>query len=195
MREDTIWRKKASRAFQELRGRRWLLGRMAEVISEGKRGLDGLALDLGRMVAEAVMYLEREEVAGPDYRPYSSEVRKWASQPGSVFIGDRKVKVEHPRLRGVEGEIGLRTYGKLKRRGEFSEELLGRVLRGLAGRRYQETLWERLKPSGSRPVRSPATSLRRRPQSSRSFGNAALRTFIVLRFSLTRFIEEERLSL
>ena len=113
---------------------------MAEVISEGKRGLDGLALELGRMVAEAVMYLEREEIAGPDYRPYSSEVRKWASQPGSVFIADRKVKVEHPRLRGVEGEMELRTYGKLKNRGEFSEELLGRVLRGLAGRRYQETL-------------------------------------------------------
>jgi len=140
MRQDTIWRKKASRLFQELRGRGWLLGRMAEVISEGKRGLDGLALDLGRMVAEAVMYLEREEVAGPDYRPYRSEVRKWASQRGSVFIGDRKVKVEHPRLRGVKGEMGLGTYGKMKERGAFSEELLGRVLRGLAGRRYQETL-------------------------------------------------------
>ena len=140
MREDTIGRKKASHFFQELRGRRWLVGRMLEVISEGKRGLDGLALDLGRMVAEAVMYLEREEIAGPDYRPYRSEVRKWASQPGSVFIGDRKVKVEHPRLRGVEGEVELRTYGKMKKRGEFSEELLGRVLRGLAGRRYRETL-------------------------------------------------------
>ncbi len=140
MREDTIWRKKASRLFEELRGRRWLLGRMAEVIAEGKRGLDGLALDLGRMIAEAVMYLERAEIAGPDYRPYTSEVRKWASQPGSVFIGDRKVKVEHPRLRGVVGEMELRTYGRMKERGEFSEELLGRVLRGLAGRRYQETL-------------------------------------------------------
>jgi hypothetical protein len=42
MREDTIGRKKASRLFQQLRGRRWLLGRMAEAISEGKRGLDGL---------------------------------------------------------------------------------------------------------------------------------------------------------
>jgi len=140
MREDTIWRKKASHLFQQLRGKGWLIERMGEVISEGKRGLDGLALELGRMVAEAVMYLEREEIAGPDYRPYRSEVRKWASQRGSVFIGDRKVKLEHPRLRGVEGEIGLRTYGKLKERGGFSEELLGRVLRGLAGRRYQETL-------------------------------------------------------
>jgi transposase-like protein len=92
------------------------------------------------MVVEAIMYMEREEVAGPDYRPYRSEVLKWASQPGSVFIGDRKVKVEHPRLRGPQGEMGLRTYGKLKERGGFSEELLGRVLRGLAARRYQETL-------------------------------------------------------
>ena len=42
IREDTIRRKKASGLFQELRGRRWLLGRMLEVISEGKRGLDSL---------------------------------------------------------------------------------------------------------------------------------------------------------
>ena len=66
------------------------------------------------MVAEAVMYLEREEVAGPDYRPRSSEVRKWATQGGSVFIGDRKVKVEHPRLRGPVGEMRLRSYEKLR---------------------------------------------------------------------------------
>ncbi len=39
MREDTIGRKKASHLFQEFRGRGWLLGRMLEVISEGKRGL------------------------------------------------------------------------------------------------------------------------------------------------------------
>ena len=113
---------------------------MAGILLEGKRELDGISLELGRMVAEAIMYMEREEIAGPDYRPYSSDMRKWASQLGSIFIGDRKVKVEHPRLRGVEGEMGLRTYRKLKERGRFSEELLGRVLRGLSGRRYQKRL-------------------------------------------------------
>ena len=142
MRADTIWRKKASRLFQEMRGGSWLVEQVGEIISQGKRGLDGLVLELGRMVAEAIMYMEREEIAGPDYRPYRSEVYKWASQRGSVFIGDRKVKLDHPRLRGPQGEMGLRTYGKQKERGKFSEELLGRVLRGLAGRRYQETLVE-----------------------------------------------------
>jgi len=140
MREDTFRRKKASQLFKDIGGRGWLAGRMAGILLEGKRELDGISLELGRMVAEAIMYMEREEIAGPDYRPYSSDMRKWASQLGSIFIGDRKVKVEHPRLRGVEGEMGLRTYRKLKERGRFSEELLGRVLRGLSGRRYQETL-------------------------------------------------------
>ena len=41
LREETIGRKKASRVFQDLRGRRLMVGRMLEVISEGKRGLDG----------------------------------------------------------------------------------------------------------------------------------------------------------
>jgi len=148
MREDTIGRKKTSHLFQQLRGRGWLLERMGEVILEGKRGLDGLALELGRMVAEAVMYLEREEVAGPDYRPHSPEVRKWASQRGSVFIGDRKVKIDHPRLRGPTGEMRLRSYEKLRDSGGFSEELLGKVLRGLSQRRYSQTLVEAGKAFG-----------------------------------------------
>ena len=142
MREDTIRRKKASQLFQEIEGGRWLAGRVTQIVAQGKQGLDRLVIELGRMVAEAIMYMEREEVAGPDYRPYRSEVRKWASQPGSVFVGDRKLGVEHPRLRGPRGEIELKTYRRLREPKGFSEELLGKVLRGLSGRRYHETLVE-----------------------------------------------------
>ncbi len=81
-------------------------------------------------------------MAGPDYRPYCAQVRKWASQPGSIFIGDRKLRVEHPRLQGGGGEMGLKSYGRLKEWGAFSEELLSKMLRELSGRRYQETLVE-----------------------------------------------------
>ncbi len=55
MRADTIWRKKTSGLFQEIRGRNWLVERLAQIVSEGKRGLNGLVLELGRMMAEAVM--------------------------------------------------------------------------------------------------------------------------------------------
>jgi hypothetical protein len=65
MREDTFRRKKASRLLRDIGGRGWLAGWMAEVLLEGKQRLDGVSLELGRMVAEAIMYIEREEMAGP----------------------------------------------------------------------------------------------------------------------------------
>ena len=97
------------------------------------------------------MYMEREEKSGPDYHPTSSGLRKWASQRGSIYIGDQKLSVEHPRLRGPEGEVGLRTYEQLKNRGGFSEELLAEVLRGMSARKYEETVTNAGKAFGVTP--------------------------------------------
>ena len=97
-------------------------------------------LEIGRLVAETIMYMEREEKSGPDYHPTSPALRKWASQRGSIYLGDQKLFVEHPRLRGPDGEVGLRTYEQLKNRGGFSEELLAEVLRGMSARKYEETV-------------------------------------------------------
>lgn len=60
-----------------------------------------------------------------------------------MYIGDQKIKkVAHPRLRGPEGEIALRSYQKLKELGGFSDELLAKVLRGMSCRKYKETVTE-----------------------------------------------------
>jgi putative transposase len=142
MRVNTRTRRKARRVFEQLYGRQELLDRMYKIISQGKQGLDGFLLEMGKMMAETIMYIEREELSGPEYRPLSSEMKKWASQEGSIYLGDQKVGVDHPRLRGPKGEIVLRSYQKLKEAGCFSEELLGRLLRGISGRRYQETVIE-----------------------------------------------------
>ena len=117
MREDTIGRKKASRLFQELRGRRWLLGRMLEVISEGKRGLDGLALDLGRMVAEAVMYLiekdaaldqsDREQVLYGQGLRRQSQAVSWQSD-GSAVVGSCAASLR-ARIQEGQGICGHQT--------------------------------------------------------------------------------------
>ena len=101
------------RATQE---QEWWADQVVHVMLEGKRALDAAMLDVGRLVAETLMYMEREERSGPDYHPTSSGLRKWASQRGSIYVGDQKLPVEHPRLRGPEGEVGLRTYEQLKNR-------------------------------------------------------------------------------
>src|SRR5512136_404509 len=120
MKETTKERKKAIRGIEAACGRQQIVERMYGIFTQGKQGLDVFMKELGRMVAEAIMYIEREEEAGPDYQPKSPEIRKWASQGGSVYIGDQKIKVEHPRLRGPEGEIVLKSYQRLKAPEGFS---------------------------------------------------------------------------
>jgi transposase-like protein len=88
------------------------------------------------------MDMEREERSGPQYQPLQAGLYKWAYQKGSLYMGDRKISVRHPRLRGPEGEIPLESYEALKKPGVFSEELLNKMLLGISARKYRETLME-----------------------------------------------------
>ena len=142
MKVNTKRRKNARRGFEQIVGRQALVDRMYQIVTQGKKGLDAFLLELGRMMAETVMYIDREEVAGPDYYPKDRAIQKWASQPGSIYMADQKIAVEHPRLRGPKAEIALQSYQKLKEPGGFSEELLNKVLRGVSCRKYADTVIE-----------------------------------------------------
>ena len=125
--------------LQGLRGQEWLIQELAGVRAEGKVALDECVMKMGRILAESILYTEREQMAGPEYRP-SGAYRKWGAQPGSIYLGDRKVRIVHPRLRDGRAEVALPCYRRLRRPGEFSEELLSRSLRGLSARKYGETV-------------------------------------------------------
>jgi len=151
MRLNTIQRRKARAGFEQAVGREAIVNRMYEIIRVGKEGLDGFILELGSMVAEAIMDMEREERSGPQYNPTQEGLYKWAYQNGSIYMGERKISIRHPRLRGPGGEIALQSYEGLKRPGVFSEEILNKMLRGLSGRKYQETLLETSRAFGVSP--------------------------------------------
>lgn len=148
MRADTVRRKKTTEVFKELHGEKDIRTQMFEVMLRGKDALDSFIQDLGRMLAETIMYIERENIAGPDYRPFNSRVQKWASQQGSIYVGDQKMFVEHPRVRGPKGEMPLKSYQRLRRRGEFSEAVLAKALRGLSANKYKETVVEAARAFG-----------------------------------------------
>lgn len=138
----TRQRKKAMEGIKDGCGRDWVVDQMYQILAKGKQGLDACMKDMGRLMAETIMYIEREEIAGPDYHPVSPEVRKWASQGGSVYIGDQKIRAEHPRLRGPKGEIVLKSYQKMKGPEGFSEELLDKVMHGMSCQKYADTVVE-----------------------------------------------------
>jgi putative transposase len=139
MREDTRQRKHAIAGLQAISGEEWMLGTLVRVMSSGKQALDAVMLEMGRMVAESVMLIEREEIAGPDYYPSDPALQKWAHKEGSIFIGDQKVRVKRPRLRHVvHGEVPVQSYVRLHSPGQFSEELLEKILRGVSAQKYKE---------------------------------------------------------
>jgi len=140
MKLNTIQRRKARGGFEQAVGREEVVNRMYEIIRVGRQGFDGFIVELGSMVAEAIMDIEREERSGPEYYPCQEGLYKWAYQNGSIYVGDRKMMVRHPRLRGRGGEIPLQSYEVLKKPGIFSEEVLGKMLRGLSARKYREAL-------------------------------------------------------
>lgn len=151
MKVNTKQRKKATQGFEHIYGKDELANRMFHILSAGKQGIDALVQDLGIMMAQAIMDMEREERSGPEYFPRQRGVYKWAYQPGSIYLGDQKVSVRHPRLRGPEGEIPLESYAMLKEPGGFSEELLNKVLLGISARKYRETVCESARAFGVSP--------------------------------------------
>lgn len=142
MRKDTILRKQATKGFRSLSEEGWMRDQMFQILAGGKKAFDHVTLSMGKMFAEAIMLMDREEIAGPEYYPSDSDIKKWASQPGSVYIGDQKVKVSRPRVRNMlhGKEVPLASYMKLKENDQFSEELLGKILRGMSVQKYEETV-------------------------------------------------------
>jgi transposase-like protein len=151
MRADTKKRKNATQALKSTQEKEWWMDQVLRVMVGGKQALDAAMLQISRLTAEAFMYIEREELAGPDHHPRIPGLYKWASQPGSIYVGDQKIAVEHPRLRGPEGEVPLATYKQLSQRSGFSDELLAQVLRGISARMYEETVTEAVKAFGVTP--------------------------------------------
>src|SRR5258708_35291027 len=137
MKQSTKNRKKAASDFHTLFGEERLAKQLLTITNFGKQAFDSLHHDLGRMLVESIFLIERENVTGPDHAPLVPGVFKWGSEGGSVFVGDQKVRCDKPRIVGPDGEITLATYQKLKERGQFSEELLARLMAGASGRRPQ----------------------------------------------------------
>ena len=140
MKVETKNRKKAMAGFRQISDQEQMRQRMHDILRSGSQALNQLTLELGRELAEFILYAEREEQAGPDYQPRREGLYKWASQPGSVYLAGQKVAVERPRLRRADQEVRLKSYEAMRQTEGFSEQLLGQSLAGLSARRYRETV-------------------------------------------------------
>ena len=83
------------------------------------------------------------ELAGARYQRAEGDRRyyRWGWEQGSVYLADQKVPVRVPRVRDAQRnqEVRLAPYERLQEPRASDAQLLGRILRGLGCRNYQET--------------------------------------------------------
>lgn len=96
-------------------------------------------IPLGLMAVEDELQSEILELAGPRYGRGAS-VKRWGANPGSVFVGDQKLKINVPRLRDQKRarEVTLKSYERLQIPGSVDEAAFRRVINGISTGKYEQ---------------------------------------------------------
>src|SRR3954471_2833836 len=114
-------------------------GALGELAGAAK---EGLFVGVGLGVLHELVQAEVDEVVGPKgkHDPGRRAVRH-GHQGGEVTLGGRRVPVERPRARAVDGagEVELRTYRHFAARDALANVVLERMLAGVSTRRYART--------------------------------------------------------
>jgi putative transposase len=161
---------------------------LGELVGAAREGLLALSVGVGLGVLAELMEEEVDEVVGPKGRHDADRVAvRHGHEAGEVTLGGRRVQVERPRVRSVDGrsELPLETYAHFADRDPLSKVVLERMLAGVSTRRYRRTQ----EPVGSE-VEASARSISRSAV-SRSFVERTRRSLGEL---MSRRLDDVRLA-
>lgn len=105
-----------------------------------KAELIQMLIPLGLQAVNETLQKEVESLAGIKHSRDSAASR-WGKQPGSVYLGCEKFRIEVPRLRDTDSnsEVSLQSYNRFQNPRILDEGLFKKVLLGLSAGRYEET--------------------------------------------------------
>jgi hypothetical protein len=108
--------------------------------SDARRELIQMLLPLGLMAVGEQLGAEVERLTGARYEREGGTLRRWGSNPGSVYLGGQKVGIEVPRVRdiGRRREVPLESYQALQEPKIINEQVYRSLVNGLSSRRYAE---------------------------------------------------------
>lgn len=102
-------------------------------------------LEIAKLLANQMLEDEVKEKAGLRYdreKPSSGRYSRWGSNPGSIRVGEEKVKIKVPRIHDNQSLIteSPDSYQKLRSIELPSEALMKRIILGLSQHDYQEVV-------------------------------------------------------
>ena len=122
---------------------------MVELVDRAELAIDSVIEVMGRATIEAVLEMSAEAVAGPKQagRARGSDDTRWyGRQDGAVYLSDRKVRIERPRLRrkgdGEGAEVEVPAYTAMKRPGALADRMLEILMAGVSTRKYGQVIPE-----------------------------------------------------
>jgi putative transposase len=115
---------------------------LGELVGAAKEGLLALSVATGLGVLAELLEEEVDDVVGPKGKrnPDRTAVRH-GHEAGEVTLGGRRVAIERPRARTVDGEreVPLATYAHFADRDPLSRVVLEQMLAGVSTRRFART--------------------------------------------------------
>jgi putative transposase len=112
---------------------------MTEVAGAAREGLLAMSVAVGLRVLAELLEAEIAAQAGPRHAKQPGRLaRRHGSAPGSVVLGGRRVPVDRPRARTLDGhEVQLATWQAFADDDLLGQVVMERMLAGLATRRHQ----------------------------------------------------------
>ena len=139
--------KRAIREFLKREGQ--FLLPMLELVEQTEVAIAEVIQVMGRATIEAVLEMSAEGVAGVKQagRSRAEDDTVWyGRQGGVVYLSDRKVRVERPRLRrrgaGEGGEVEVPAYAAMRRPGAVADRMLEVLMAGVSTRKYGRVIGE-----------------------------------------------------
>lgn len=102
-------------------------------------------LDISRMLVNDILEDEVKSYTGDWYshdKPHDSQYSRWGSNPGSIKLGDRRIRLEVPRIYDKNSGCNkpLETYNKLREVDSIDDRILKAILLGLSTRDYEQVI-------------------------------------------------------
>lgn len=81
-------------------------------------------------------------VGGGHHERTGSSMKRWGHNPGSVFLGDQKVRMNVPRVRDLRRrrEVPLKSYEQFQVPGRVDDMALSRAINGISQRKYERAV-------------------------------------------------------
>jgi len=108
-------------------------------VDEAKIAMIQMLLPLGLEAIKDTLLQEVQSLAGQRYEHSDRAVKRWGSNPGSVFLGNQKVDITVPRIRNTDTnkEVPLKSYEALQSPTVVDNAVLAMMVNGISCRKYE----------------------------------------------------------